>query len=103
MLSKSNVYFAPGLYEGIGLSFLEAMAMGMCVVAPNTATMNEYIIHGVNGLLYNPQDPFPLDFSHADRFGARARKSVENGYKRWVKSIDDILDFVDGKSLSKKS
>lgn len=53
IISKCNVYIAPRLYEGIGLSFLEAFGLGLCVVAPNQATMNEYIIHGKNGLIFN--------------------------------------------------
>lgn len=98
-LQKANIYFAPRLYEGIGLSFLEAMAMGMCVVAPDTPTMNEYITHGVNGLLYDPGHPAPLDFSEAQRLGARARQSVEAGHKCWLKVIDDILDFIVNKPV----
>ena len=103
LLSESNVYFAPRLYEGIGLSFLEAMAMGLCVVAPNTPTMNEYIIHGVTGLLYDPNDPVALDFSGARRIGAGARASIANGHMRWIKYKDDILDFVDRGSLGDNS
>lgn len=51
-IEESAFYMAPRHYEGIGMSFLEAMAMGRCVIAPDTATMNEYITDGVNGLLY---------------------------------------------------
>ena len=49
-ISKAEVFFAPRIREGIGLSFLEAMAYGACVVAPDLPTMNEYIIHGKTGL-----------------------------------------------------
>ena len=34
------------------MAFLEAMAMGMCVVAENQPTANEYILSGQNGILY---------------------------------------------------
>lgn len=98
LLARANIYFAPRLYEGIGLSFLEAMAMGMCVVAPDSPTMNEYITHGVNGLLYDHKNPAPLDFSKAEQLGGRARESVESGHERWLKSIDDILSFISSKS-----
>lgn len=47
-----DVYVAPRLYEGIGLSFLEAMGLGLCVMAPDQPTMNEYIIDGYNGVLF---------------------------------------------------
>ena len=65
VLERANVFFAPRLVEGIGMSFLEAMARGQCVVAPDRPTMNEYILHGVNGLLYDPLNPQALDFSAA--------------------------------------
>ena len=55
LIDSVDIYFAPRVREGIGLSFLEAMAMGKCVVAPDFPTMNEYIINGVNGILYNPR------------------------------------------------
>jgi len=37
-LKKSNIYIAPRTIEGIGISFLEAMAIGMVVVAYNNGT-----------------------------------------------------------------
>ena len=43
-IMESALYIAPRPYEGIGMSFLEAMAMGRCVIANNQPTMNEYII-----------------------------------------------------------
>jgi hypothetical protein len=55
-IEKSAFYIAPRDFEGIGMSFLEAMAMGRCVIAPDNPTMNEYIIHGVTGLLYKREE-----------------------------------------------
>ena len=89
----SNVFFAPRLHEGIGISVLEAMASGHCVVAPDAPT-NEYISNGTNGLLYAPGRHAPLDLSAARSLGARARESVERGHARWRASIPALLDFV---------
>ncbi len=93
-LRDSNVFFAPRPSEGIGMSFLGAMASGHCVVAPNAPTMNEYISHGASGLLYDPRRRVPLDFSDARAIGARARESIERGHQRWLTSIPALLDFV---------
>lgn len=93
-LRESNVYFAPRLFEGIGMSVLEAMASGHCVVAPNAPTMNEYISHGTNGLLYVPKRTTRLDFGNARAIGARARESIERGHERWLTSIPHLLDFI---------
>lgn len=51
LLQQSTLFLAPRLFEGVGLAFLEAMAMGCVVIASDTATMNEYIRHGETGFL----------------------------------------------------
>ncbi len=93
-LVQHNVYFAPRLREGIGQSFLEAMAMGFLVVAPDHPTMNEYMVSGVNGLLYDPANPVPLDFSTHEEIGARARRTVEQGHAKWRRCRDPVFEFI---------
>jgi hypothetical protein len=93
-LLRHDVYFAPRLREGIGMSFLEAMAMGQLVVAPDRPTMNEYLVSGVNGLLYDPEHPAPLDFSEHLRLGRRARRHVELGRERWTRSLPALLELI---------
>lgn len=90
-LDDSNIYFAPRRYEGIGMSFLEAMARGQCVVAVNAPTMSEYITHQMNGLLYSLASPQPLDFKSRKEIGARARESVFIGHADWVSDLRDRL------------
>ena len=51
-MANINIYFAPRALEGIGISFLEAMASGCCVFANDSATMNEYIKHRNTGILW---------------------------------------------------
>lgn len=94
LVDRANVYFAPRMEEGIGQSFLEAMARGKCVVAANQGTMNEYIVHGLNGLLYDHRAPHPLDFSDATRLGAQARATVVQGHAQWLAAQDGIVDFI---------
>jgi hypothetical protein len=93
-LRNSNVFFAPRPHEGIGMSVLEAMASGHCVVAPDAATMNEYISHGTNGLLYPLRQRTQIEFNEARAIGARARESVERGHQRWLDSVPALLDFL---------
>jgi glycosyltransferase involved in cell wall biosynthesis len=94
VFSQANVFFTPRLYEGIGMPVIEAMTMGKVVVAPDHPTMNEYIHHGQNGLLYNVQDLKPLDFMHAGSMAARARKDSLSGFEKWQKSKADLLNFI---------
>lgn len=94
VMEKANVYFAPRVEEGIGQSFLEAMARGQCVVAPNQGTMNEYILPGVNGLLYDLQSPKPLDFSAAVALGAQAKAGTVTGRAIWQEAEADLVRFI---------
>lgn len=47
----ANVFLAPRVAEGVGLTFLEAMARGSAVIAYDAPTMNDYVRHGENGIL----------------------------------------------------
>ena len=94
VLNNANIFFAPRYEEGIGQSFLEAMARGQCVVAPNFGTMNEYIIHGINGLLYDPKNPLPINLSSYIDIGNVAYHSVKIGYDRWIEAQNDLVDFI---------
>jgi glycosyltransferase involved in cell wall biosynthesis len=100
-LLSGNIFFAPRIREGIGIATLEAMAMGMCVVAPDRPTMNEYIKHNVNGLLYDPDNPEPLDFSNAEALGKEARTSIEKGRIDWLDKISEVI--ADLSKLSKST
>lgn len=93
-LAGANVFFAPRPLEGIGMSFLEAMARGLCVAAPDAPTMGEYISHGGNGLLYAPGRPAPLDFGAAREIGARARESIVRGRARWEAGLPALVEFI---------
>ncbi|MCK4761713.1 MAG: glycosyltransferase [Candidatus Aminicenantes bacterium] len=95
ILAGSNVFFVPRINEGIGMSFLEAMARGLCVVAPDNPTMNEYIVHGRTGLLYDPQNIKPLDFSNLQEICENARRCIEKGYEEWVKAEADLIAFLE--------
>lgn len=94
IFNKANIFFAPRCNEGIGQSFLEAFTFGHCVVAPNYGTMNEYILHGINGLLYDPKSPMPLDFSNAPHLGMIGYSAARIGRQEWLKRIDSIVDFI---------
>jgi glycosyltransferase involved in cell wall biosynthesis len=77
------------------MSFLEAMARGQCVIAADNPTMNEYITHGVNGLLFAPRQPMPLDLAAMPRLGRRAREGIEDGFERWQRDRRGrLLDYI---------
>ena len=95
IMQQSAFYIAPRLYEGIGMSFLEAMAMGRCVIAPNTPTMNEYIKDGVNGILYDLNHVCPIKVNNIQEIQKNAREYIVNGYSNWEKNKNNILKWIE--------
>lgn len=87
-------YIAPREYEGIGMSFLEAMAMGKVVIAPNSPTMNEYIESEENGFLYDLKDIKPLKKVNIRQIQRNTYEYMCEGYKEWQESKYDILRWV---------
>jgi glycosyltransferase involved in cell wall biosynthesis len=94
VLNNANVIFCPRLYEGIGMSFLEAMAMGKCVVAPNNPTMNEYLEDKKTGYLYDPFNLLPIDFSNAGNISRNVKTIADNGYQLWKSREEKLIDFI---------
>lgn len=92
---QSSYYFAPRLSEGIGHSFLEAMASGRCVIAPNKPTMNEYIKHGVNGLLYNPKNVKSIGKHDLIMIKKNALLYCSEGRKQWNKNKSNIFTWIE--------
>lgn len=50
-IESCDWFVAPRLSEGIGMSFLDALALGVPVIAHDFPTMSEYVIKDVNGVL----------------------------------------------------
>ncbi|MBQ8251044.1 MAG: glycosyltransferase family 4 protein [Alphaproteobacteria bacterium] len=94
-IQSAQIYIAPREFEGIGMSFLEAMAMGKCVIAPNYPTMNEYIIHNQNGVLYDLSNPQPLNYFDPIQLGKNAYDSIKLGYQKWENDKSEILKWIE--------
>ena len=94
-IQKSAIYFAPRLKEGIGISFLEAMAMGRCVIAPNNPTMNEYIENGKTGYLYDIEKPVKIELQNIREIQKNTQEYIEKGYNNWEKNKFEILKWID--------
>ncbi len=52
-LYKSDIYLSTSIYEGLPLSILEAMSVGLPVVASNVIGNSDTIEHGKSGYLYD--------------------------------------------------
>ena len=82
-MQAAAFYMAPREKEGIGMSFLEAMAMGRCVIAPDYPTMNEYIEHGVTGYLYDLKNPERLSIGDVRKIQSNVIHFMKRGREKW--------------------
>ena len=60
LLACADVFVFPSLYEGLGGSIIEAMALGLPVVASDLPAIRELVRPEENGLLVAPQSPDEL-------------------------------------------
>ena len=90
LLAGCDVFFAPRRYEGLGMTFLEALAMGLAVVAADSPTMNEYITDGTDGFLFDPGRPARVDLRTAREAGERAREAMRRGRAEWLRSAGGL-------------
>ena len=92
LLAEPGVYIAPRFKEGIGMTFLEALAAGKLVVSHRDATMDEYVEDGVDGCLVDMRNPgrITLPEKPVDVRLERARR----WHERWKTDETRILDTL---------
>ena len=86
VLARADIYVQPSFQEGLPNAVLEAMAMGLPIVATRVSGNEDVVGDGDNGLLVPPGDPEALaaalrrlvaDPELAARMGRRSREIVE--------------------------
>lgn len=103
-IERYALYMAPRTHEGIGMSFLEAMAMGRCVIAPDFPTMNEYIRNGKTGLLYDwdKQKALELTPEKIREIQKNTYEYIKEGYARWEAHKSIIFKWMEEASQLKE-
>jgi len=88
-LQKADLFVLPSFVEGLPVSAMEALAIGVPVIATNIAGTSELIEDGRTGLLIRPSDPIALadavvkmiaDHDFRLRAAAEGRKKVEREF-----------------------
>jgi glycosyltransferase involved in cell wall biosynthesis len=89
LLAAADVFVFPSLWEGLGGALIEAMALGLPIVASNLDAIREVVDVKRNALLVRPG--FPQELAEAilelmddprvrQAFGARSREIFENRF-----------------------
>lgn len=89
ILSISDIFVLPSLYEGLPISLLEAMASGVPAVVTNVGSNPEVITDGVNGFMVPPKDSLLLaqrikdllaDPLKANTMGSEGQKTIKESF-----------------------
>jgi FkbM family methyltransferase len=94
LAEKSALFLCPRPTEGIGQGEIEGLAIGRAIISVDAPTINEYIVHNVNGYLYDLNDPKPIDFSNVREVQKNAYQSCVDGYNKWLIEKPNILTFI---------
>jgi len=60
LLQEMDIFVLSSNYEGLPISIIEAMSLGLPLVASNVGGVNELIFHGKNGYLFEAKDHHAL-------------------------------------------
>src|SRR5574344_761059 len=94
VIKSSGIFIAPRYKEGIGMSFLEAMAQGKAIISNKDSTMNEYIKNGETGYLCNFKYPRSIKLKNIEQVQRNTYEMVQKGYKKWLKDREQIIESI---------
>jgi glycosyltransferase involved in cell wall biosynthesis len=83
--ASGDLFAWPGVGEAYGLTYLEAQASGLPVVAEDHAGVSACVKHGTSGLLTDPNDENAFAFALASLVQTvRLRRDLGESARRWV-------------------
>lgn len=94
LLQQNDVYIPAENNADFQFEFLDAMNMGLCVVAPNRNLYNEYISNGTNGYLFEETNYYPLEFNGLKEIKKRTYEYIQDGYDRWQANYKNLIEFI---------
>ncbi len=95
-MKEADFYIAPRSAEGIGFGFLEPMSFGKVVFAYDNATMNEYIVPGKNGYLFDDRFLLEEPLRSPAELLPYMKKYAESYRHEWSEAVSTVRSFVEG-------
>ncbi|GAI59835.1 unnamed protein product, partial [marine sediment metagenome] len=98
--SSADIFCLPSIHEGFPLSLLEALSMGLIIVASNTGGIPEAIIENENGYLFKPKNIQQLSLKllkalnlSYDEIVQIQKNNIQRAYRTysWEKIVDEII------------
>ena len=108
-LAASDAFVRPSLSEGLGISFLEAMAAGLPVIATPVGGIPDFLKDGITGLVCEVSNPVSIadcvkrlmsNPNLRQELSKWAREAIVERYS-WTKVVGDISEVF--KSVITKS
>jgi glycosyltransferase involved in cell wall biosynthesis len=75
LMAASDLFVFPSLYEGLGGAMIEAMALGLPIVASDLPALREVAIEDQNAILVPPNDVEALEWAMLDLLADPARRT----------------------------
>jgi Glycosyl transferase family 2/Glycosyl transferases group 1 len=91
-LNKFNLFFLPRDREGIGFSFLDAMANGMVPIGLNFPTYSEYVVDGINGFIVDKNQR--IDLPQLAAIASNMRHYLQKGRINYQRSLEGLESFL---------
>jgi glycosyltransferase involved in cell wall biosynthesis len=105
LMTRADVFCLPSLWEGMPGSVMEAMAMGLPVVATDVNGVKDLVVEGETGLLVPPKRPELLaaalhsllvDRNQARSMGTAGRRRIECCFtlERMVRAKEELYSAI---------
>lgn len=91
-LNRCNLFFLPREREGIGMSFLDAMSMGLIPAGFDHPTYNEYVVDGLNGFIVGKEQV--LELPALSPVAAWMVHYLMKGRKNYLRRLKGLDAFV---------
>lgn len=89
--AHADALVLPSRWEGFPMVVLEAMSMGIPVIASNCTSLSEAVQHEVTGILFNTSDSDELAHAISNTSIESLQRMGENGLERFNKNFTSTL------------